>query len=228
MGPCSARERSTLTRDAGINVKKIAIIGSQEFADQLAHLASICGQEISGYFDDYKLPGTDEDKLILGPIDSVAACHHSGTMTAVIIGIGYKHLMFRAQTFARLQVHGIPFAKLIHPHTFVDATAVIEAGSALYAGCVIDKAVRVAANVLLNLGCIVSHDSEIGAHSFVAPGVTIAGFAKIGERCFIGANATVIDEIRIADDTFIGAGSVVTRSITEPGVYVGNPARRVR
>jgi sugar O-acyltransferase (sialic acid O-acetyltransferase NeuD family) len=209
-------------------MKKIALIGSQEFAAQLAHLASTCGHMVSGYFDDFKPIGTDEGKLILGPIDSVVAFHHSRMMAAVMIGIGYKHLMYRAQIFGKLQGHGIPFARLIHPHAFVDPSAFIEAGSALYAGCVIDKGARVAANVLLNLGCIVSHDSEIGAHSFIAPGATIAGFAKIGERCFIGANATVIDEIRIANDTFIGAGAVVTRSIIEPGIYVGNPARRIR
>jgi acetyltransferase-like isoleucine patch superfamily enzyme len=26
----------------------------------------------------------------------------------------------------------------------------------------------------------------------------------------------------------LGAGAVVTRDITEPGVYAGNPARRIR
>lgn len=50
---------------------------------------------------------------------------------------------------------------------------------------------------------------------------------KIGNRVSIGTNATVLP-VRIADDTVIGAGAVVTGDILKPGVYVGNPARRIR
>jgi acetyltransferase-like isoleucine patch superfamily enzyme len=33
--------------------------------------------------------------------------------------------------------------------------------------------------------------------------------------------------VRIVDDVVIGAGAVVTRDITTPGTYAGNPARRL-
>jgi acetyltransferase-like isoleucine patch superfamily enzyme len=46
----------------------------------------------------------------------------------------------------------------------------------------------------------------------------------IGNRVSIGSNATILP-VKIADDVVIGAGSVVTRDITEPGTYAGNPAR---
>ena len=48
----------------------------------------------------------------------------------------------------------------------------------------------------------------------------------IGDRVSIGSNATLLP-VRICDDVVIGAGSVVTRDIEEPGVYAGNPARRM-
>jgi len=50
---------------------------------------------------------------------------------------------------------------------------------------------------------------------------------KIGDRVSIGSNATVLP-VSICDDVVIGAGSVVTRDITEPGIYAGNPARKKR
>jgi acetyltransferase-like isoleucine patch superfamily enzyme len=34
--------------------------------------------------------------------------------------------------------------------------------------------------------------------------------------------------VRICDGTVIGAGAVVTRDIVEPGIYAGNPARKIR
>ena len=49
----------------------------------------------------------------------------------------------------------------------------------------------------------------------------------IGDRVSIGSNATLLP-VRICNDVLIGAGSVVTRDITQPGVYVGNPARLLR
>ena len=49
----------------------------------------------------------------------------------------------------------------------------------------------------------------------------------IGSHVSIGSNATILP-VRIVDRTVIGAGSVVTRDILEPGVYAGNPARKLR
>jgi acetyltransferase-like isoleucine patch superfamily enzyme len=50
---------------------------------------------------------------------------------------------------------------------------------------------------------------------------------EIGSRVSIGSNATILP-VRICDDAVIGAGSVVTRDISAPGVYAGNPARLLR
>ena len=46
---------------------------------------------------------------------------------------------------------------------------------------------------------------------------------KIGDRVSIGSNSTLLP-VTICDDVVIGAGSVVTRDISEPGIYFGNPA----
>jgi acetyltransferase-like isoleucine patch superfamily enzyme len=49
----------------------------------------------------------------------------------------------------------------------------------------------------------------------------------IGDRVSIGSNATLLP-VRVCNDVVIGAGAVVTRDITRPGFYVGNPARFLR
>ena len=49
----------------------------------------------------------------------------------------------------------------------------------------------------------------------------------IGNNVSIGSNATILP-VRICDNVVIGAGSVVTRDITERGIYAGNPARKLR
>ena len=50
---------------------------------------------------------------------------------------------------------------------------------------------------------------------------------KIGNKVSIGTNATILP-VTICDHVVIGAASVVTKDITEPGIYVGNPAKLVR
>jgi acetyltransferase-like isoleucine patch superfamily enzyme len=49
----------------------------------------------------------------------------------------------------------------------------------------------------------------------------------IGDRVSIGSNATIMP-VTICSGTVIGAGAVVTKDISQPGVYAGNPARLLR
>ena len=49
----------------------------------------------------------------------------------------------------------------------------------------------------------------------------------IGNNVSIGSNATILP-VSICDDVVIGAGSVVTKNITESGIYAGNPAKKIR
>lgn len=50
---------------------------------------------------------------------------------------------------------------------------------------------------------------------------------RIGSRVSIGTNATILP-VSICDGVVIGAGAVVTKDITKPGIYAGNPARMLR
>ena len=49
----------------------------------------------------------------------------------------------------------------------------------------------------------------------------------IGSKVSIGSNATILP-VKICDGCVIGAGAVVTKDLTQPGIYVGNPARLIR
>jgi len=49
----------------------------------------------------------------------------------------------------------------------------------------------------------------------------------IGNNVSIGTNATILP-VSICDNVVVGAGSVVTKDITKPGIYAGNPARFIR
>lgn len=50
---------------------------------------------------------------------------------------------------------------------------------------------------------------------------------KIGNKVSIGSNATILP-VSICDGVVIGAGAVVTKDISQKGIYAGNPAKLIR
>ena len=80
--------------------------------------------------------------------------------------------------------------------------------------------------------CFISHGAMFINDSF-ARGGPAGGIkelwkpTKIGNHVSIGTNATILP-VNICDHVVLGAGSVVTKDIDEPGIYAGNPARKLR
>lgn len=67
----------------------------------------------------------------------------------------------------------------------------------------------------------------LGDFCTVGPNATICGDVTIGNLVTIGAGAVIRNLLTICDDVTIGCGAVVVKDITEPGTYVGNPARPI-
>lgn len=122
--------------------------------------------------------------------------------------------------------------------------------------CRLDDDVFVGPFVEIQKGVSIGARTRVQSHSFICELVTIGedsfishgamfindAFAEggpargdkslwrsttIGNRVSIGTNSTILP-VSICDDVVVGAGAVVTRDITEPGVYAGNPARLIR
>ncbi|MBP1224039.1 acetyltransferase [Flavobacterium sp. 1355] len=209
-------------------MKTLAIIGSGDLGQQIAHYAiSDKHYKKVVFFDDF----TDKDKIngfcILGKTEAVEQEFLKKSFDELIIGIGYKHLQIRKSLFDRFEKK-IPFGKIVHSSSWLDKTVQIKEGSIIYPRCSIDANVIIESNTILNIGCVVAHDSIVGRHSFLSPRVALAGFIKVEEMCIIGINATIIDNIRIVSETQIGGGAVVIKNIENPGLYVGNPVRFIR
>jgi acetyltransferase-like isoleucine patch superfamily enzyme len=107
----------------------------------------------------------------------------------------------------------------------------------------IQKGVKVGNNTKIQSHTFICELVTIGNNCFIGHGVMFindkfktgkpAGGDKdkwlptsIGDRISIGSNATILP-VTICSDVVLGAGCVVTKDITEAGVYIGNPARKV-
>ena len=120
------------------------------------------------------------------------------------------------------------FPALVSPQSIVNESTVIGEASAVMDGVIINSGTSIGKGVILNTGCTVEHDATIADWVHLAPGCIISGGTKVGRFCMIGAGSVVIEGINIAEDCIIGAGATVVNDITEPGIYAGCPARRIK
>jgi UDP-3-O-[3-hydroxymyristoyl] glucosamine N-acyltransferase len=67
----------------------------------------------------------------------------------------------------------------------------------------------------------VAHNCTIGDHTVISGCVGIAGSTKIGKRVMVGGAAGFTGHLSVCDGAVISAMTLVTKSITEPGVYTG-------
>ena len=210
-------------------MRKIAIIGSGDLANQITHYAETdLSYEVVGFFDDFINKGDIVNgKVILGGSDLIVKNFKLNVFDSLVIGIGYRHLDFRASIFEKFYGN-IPFENLIHSSCSVDTTANIGAGVVLFPNSIIDMNVTIGNNVLLNIDCAIAHDTKIGNHSFLSPSVKIAGFCNVGEKCNLGINTTIIDNIFVTNNVQTGGGTVVISAVDKSGLYVGNPQRHLR
>lgn len=86
--------------------------------------------------------------------------------------------------------------------------------------------------VTIGSDCFIGHGAKFINDTFKSGGPAGGNQAlwkktHLGDRVSVGTNATILP-VSICSDVVIGAGSVVTKDISEPGIYVGNPCVLLR
>jgi sugar O-acyltransferase (sialic acid O-acetyltransferase NeuD family) len=134
----------------------------------------------------------------------------------------------RANLLSWAREQGLELEAVIHPRAMVAASVEVGGGAFVSAGAVVIAEARIGAGAIINTAASVDHDCIVGEAAHIGPGVHLCGNVRIGARTLIGVGGCVRPGIRVADDVVAGAGSVIVADITEPGTYVGSPARRLR
>lgn len=144
----------------------------------------------------------------------------------------------------KAQIKDVTFGKNV---TIIEPTNVY--------GCELKGDVFVGPFVEIQKNSVIGERTKIQSHTFICEYVTIGndcfvghgvmfandlfkngkpdenpdswGRTIIADNVTIGSNATVLS-VNICSGVVIGAGSVVTKDITEKGIYAGNPAKKLR
>ena len=134
----------------------------------------------------------------------------------------------RKKIFNRIKSGNGKLPVIISSKAIVSTRCSIGEGTIVMHAAVVNADVRVGDNCIINNNVNLEHDAEIGHHTHVATNAVVNGNCRIGSEVLIGSNSVILQGVSITDRSVIGAGSVVLKDITEPGVYAGNPARKIR
>ena len=137
-----------------------------------------------------------------------------------------RDLVLRQQIINKLDAENYRRFTFIHKTAEVFKDSNIGSGSFIAPFALIGSNVTVENDCIIGPYCMISHDSILGQGSIMHPGSMIAGSVSVGKYCKFNIRSTIIDYLSVCDLCEIGAGSMLTKNVTEPGVYVGSPARR--
>lgn len=196
---------------------KLTIIGASGHGKVVADAAAHCGYDKIEFLDD------DETLSECGkwPVVGIT-CKAAEIDNDLFIAIGNaetRKLMLERYADKHL-------VTIIHPDAVVAEGVSIDVGTVVMPGAVINPDAKIGKGCIINTSSSVDHDCLLEDYVHVSVGAHLSGTVHVGELTWIGAGATVSNNLNICAACVIGAGAVVVKDITEPGTYVGVPARK--
>ncbi len=121
---------------------------------------------------------------------------------------------------------------IIGDETFIGPFVEIQSDVIVGKRCRIQSHAFICELVTIGDDCFISHGAMFVNDLFATGGPAkgrreLWRSTTVGNHVSIGTNVTVLP-VSICDHVVVGAGSVVTKDITAPGIYAGNPARLLR
>lgn len=153
----------------------------------------------------------------------IVHCHTpTGGLSGRIAARKHKTRKKLAQTLGKLRYY-----TAIHPKAVIADDVTIGAGTVVMANSVINTGSRIGEHCIINTAATVDHDNCIEDFVHLSPGVHLAGTVSVGEGTWFGIGSVANNNISVCAGCTIGAGAVLIKSVSEEGVYVGVPARRL-
>ena len=148
----------------------------------------------------------------------------------IIKQIGIRDVQFGENVIVMEPVN--LYGCIIGANTFVGPFVEIQKNAVIGKFCKIQSHTFICEMVTIGDNCFISHGTMFinDVFSIGKPAEGDKNLWKptvIADNVYIGTNATILP-VKICSNVVIGAGSVVTKDINEPGVYAGNPVKKIR
>lgn len=124
--------------------------------------------------------------------------------------------------------YDVDYITCLHPSAYIANNVVIEPGTVVMAGAILNSRAKIGNHVIVNTGACIDHECMLGDYVHVAPNATVCGGVEIGEGAYIGAGSVIIQGRKVGKWSTVGAGAVILEDVPDGVIVVGNPARIIR
>ncbi len=139
------------------------------------------------------------------------------------VAIGDPRL--RLDLLDQLERIGFRLPVIAHPRAVISQHATVQSGCVLFANAVVNPGSHLARGCIINTAATVDHDCRLEEGVHIAPGAHIAGGVHIGRESWIGTGACVREYLAIGAHVIVGAGAAVVSDIPDAQQVAGVPAR---
>jgi len=208
--------------------EKVIIIGSGGHAKVLIDIIQKSKKyDIAGYVD-FEDHGKIFGIKYLGADNCLRDIYNGGVNKAVL-GIGQVNVTKkRDEIVGRLKRLGFFFPAIISRNAIINQEVSIGEGVQILDGVVVNCSSIIGDFAIINTKATIEHDCKIGNFCHIGTGAILSGGVAIGDFSMIGSNAVVVQYKKIVSECFIGSGGVVINDMSEKGIYVGNPVRKIK
>lgn len=204
-------------------MKPLILVGGGGHAKSVLEAAESAGYDILGILDLPENVGkTILSTQVIGTDDDIPKFIDKAEF---VITVGFiTNPATRIRLYDNIKAAGGRLATVIASTAYVSKYAEIGEGTVVLHQAFVNAGACVGNNVILNTATNIEHDAVIGDHCHISTGTMVNGACQVGRRCFIGSQSVLAHCISIGDDIIISGGSFVRKSLTEKGIYSGNPA----
>lgn len=203
--------------------KNLILVGGGGHCKSVIEVAESAGYTILGILDrkeeigkmvlNYSVIGVDDDipKYV--------------EKAGFVITVGFiKNPILRIKLYNKIKEAGGKLETIVASTAYVSRYATLGEGTVVMHQAFVNAGVQIGKNVILNTFTNIEHDTLVGDQCHISTGAIVNGNCKVGNNVFVGSQSVLVNGISVGDDIVIGAGSVVCKSISNKGIYVGNPA----
>lgn len=208
----------------------VIIIGASGHAKVIIDiLERTDGVKITGLIDQNSLKGTDFlGYKILGNDADLPEIMKKYPNSKYIIAIGDNWTRGQVYNFLLTINPKVEFISAIHPSALIGKSCVIENGTVIMPGVIINCFSHIGKQTIINTNSSVDHDCFLSDFSSLAPNVTLGGNVNIGKFTAISIGATIIHGKTLGENCVVGAGSLVLKNFGNNVVLYGFPAQEIR
>jgi len=211
--------------------KQVIIIGGVGNGTVIAHAITDANKRgcnewtCAGFLNDNEPVGSDiESYPVLGRIADIQQFIEKGYY--------FIYAIFRLQTkqkrinlFNDMKIPENQLATFVHPLAYVAPGVKLGPGTVVMPNVSLSSTTVFGKCCGIMIGSAVGHNNIVGDFCHFAGHSCVGSFTKLADGVNIGANATVREKLSIGKFSTVGMAAMLTKSIGENEIWIGNPAK---